>query len=111
MQIASLDIRDYRQYIGGQCTNGGAYGYITSYYLRPDGRWDVLYSTTAEFSFCEFCGNFCDDSSCACGRTEPDTISGNELLALVLDAAHARESGEEIDVVYYYATSTEEAAR
>lgn len=64
-------ITDYSDYKAETSNNGGNYSYSTIYRLvengKYNGKYEVSYSTSAEFDFCPCCGRFgctdCDPSS------------------------------------------------
>jgi len=78
---------DYRNYDPARCRNGGWYGFWTTYELSNESElrlgldteplYAVSYGTTAEFSYCEYCGSW---SGCGCDKT-PAIVTEKRLLA------------------------------
>lgn len=76
--VNRVGITNWSEYDPDRCNNGGAYSYTTIY--RRDGdRWSINYSTSADFEYCPYCGNFGDD----CGCTHPEYISTDALVRTI----------------------------
>ncbi len=63
-KIKEAKIFDYTNFDADKCNNGGCYGFTTTYSYAGDGEYEVSHSTTAEFTFCPFCGSFNSGSCC-----------------------------------------------
>lgn len=87
MKIAEkVKISDFSSFEAGKGSNGGCYGFATTYSLL--NRWELeagiekvpvyelWFSTTADFDYCGYCGSW---GSCNCGD-EPQTCTLDELL-------------------------------
>ena len=77
---------DYTEYDPNLCNNGGCYGFWTNYNRLPNGKWQVSYGTTADFSYCPVCGSFDDhydyeEDKYSCGDFEQ--ITESELLEII----------------------------
>lgn len=88
--ITCVRFNDYTDYDPNRCHNGGSYGFWTDYDRLENGKWEISYGTTADFSYCPRCGSFndhyegddcCYDSGYSCGEFEQ--ITENELLKLI----------------------------
>lgn len=81
MQIKSITkvtIFDYSEYVEEKSSNGGCYGFWTTYTRKGD-VFEVSYGTTADFEYCSACGEFgCNGDEC-----EYETVS-EELMETVL---------------------------
>lgn len=53
-----IRINDYRDYIPGKSSNGGAYGYWTDYIRLESGKFEVSFGCTSDMGFCPACGSF-----------------------------------------------------
>lgn len=74
-----VTIRDFSNWDSRRQNNGGAYGFWEEYTQLPtllngEPAFEVRYFTTAEFDYCEFCGNF----SCSCWK-EPEIVTLTDL--------------------------------
>ena len=73
--IKKAIVRDYRNFVADKSSNGGQYGYWTTYELSNEDKlragletcpqYEVGYGTTAEFDYCNYCGRF---GACICDR-------------------------------------------
>lgn len=70
-RIVKVSITDWSGYDPDRCNNGGGYSYTTTYYRKDDDKWDVIYSTSAEFEYCPYCGMF--GSGCRCTHPQQAT--------------------------------------
>ncbi len=77
-----VSIQDYSRYQSDKSSNGGAYGFTETYRPVPDGRYEVRFYTTADFEYCEFCGNWGD---CGCSK-EPQIFSETDVETKIRDA-------------------------
>ena len=66
--VKKVTVVNWTDYDPNLCCNGGKYLYETIYRRRNDGKWDILYGTSADFEFCPYCGMFGD--SCGCDHPE-----------------------------------------
>ena len=89
-EVKRVIFNDYSDYQSNTCHTGGNYGFWTNYNRLPNGKWQVSYGTTADFSYCPCCGTFEDhyegdeaiyDSGYSCGDFEQ--ITESELLGRI----------------------------
>lgn len=80
--IMKVSITDWSGYDPDRCNNGGRYSYTTTYHRRVDDKWDILYSTSAEFEFCPYCGMF----GMGCGCTHPEQSTTAEVMEQITSA-------------------------
>lgn len=80
--VKKVTIVDWSEYDPNLCCNGGKYMYETTYHRRSSGEWDVLYSTSADFEFCPYCGMFGD----GCGCTHPEQSTTAEVMKQISSA-------------------------
>ena len=52
-----IRVVDQSEYEAGMCNNGGRYEFWVDYVRTPLG-WELHHDTSAEFQYCEACGNF-----------------------------------------------------
>lgn len=95
-----VKIVDRTQFEADTCNNGGSYSFTTTYRQIGDGKFEVLYSTSADFDYCPLCGSFYQ-KDCPCGMEGPDIVSWEEVQKEV-DVANIRRyhNGEEIRVYW-----------
>ena len=97
--IKKAVVRDYREFVAGKSSNGGCYGYWTTYELSnedelragvdPCPYYEVGFGTTADFDYCEYCGSF---GSCDCDK-EPQLVREERVLE-ALSEAEEHPSGD-----------------
>ena len=61
--IKKVESYNYSDYDSDLCRNGGRYGFST-FYTRQSKGWEVKHTTTADMSYCSYCGSF--GHSCGC---------------------------------------------
>lgn len=82
---SSFEIRisDYRDYDPEGCNNGGSYAFYETYKKLHNNKWEVRYTTSSDFPYCDQCGTF---GACCC---EPEdgyrTMSTEELIDIIID--------------------------
>jgi hypothetical protein len=62
--MKTVVIRDYSCFCPLKCVNGGHYKYTTTYNKINDNEFEVVYSTSAEFPFCDKNSTFQDCTLC-----------------------------------------------
>lgn len=75
-------IRDYTEYESGKSCNGGCYAFYTYYNRVGEDTWQVSYDTSADFSYCPKCGEFCNNDCDNC-TAEFDTVSTEKVLKMI----------------------------
>jgi len=66
-------VYDNSEYKSGTCSNGGDYGFHTTYrYDSERMAWKVNYYTTSDFDYCANCGDFGDHSDWNCEQEYMD---------------------------------------
>lgn len=90
--IKKVKVSDYRDFDASRSNNGGCYGFWTTYTLsnetelrlglETEPRYVVLYHTTADFDYCEYCGSW---GSCGCDKT-PEIATEKQLFAAMREA-------------------------
>ena len=98
--IKSATIRDFSNYHSARCNNGGQYGFWETYTFKGEDQYEVEFHTTADFSFCRYCGTF----SCCCDQ-EPEFINQDELWKRIKEAEN--DSSEGIDAEYVFCVEQE----
>ena len=83
-KFKEVTIYDYSHYESSMSANGGSYGFWETYTPTSSDTYAKTYHTTAEFSYCEFCGQF-QRGDCGCGHYR-ETVTEKELLVLIRDA-------------------------
>lgn len=83
-----ISFYDFSEYDFEKCTDGGCYGFWTTYERTHDNCWKISYGTTAEVKYCPCCGNFAShfdySKECyTCG--DFDTVTDDELLNRIND--------------------------
>ena len=84
-----ITVTDYSDYDYQYCTTGGAYSYTESYKKLENGKFEVEYSTSSSFNYCEYCGQFIN-GECNCYE-EYEQISIEELAEILEYAWYAPE--------------------
>lgn len=83
-KFKKVTVYDYSGYNAATSSNGGDYGFWQVYRPIAADRYEVRHYTTADFSYCEYCGSF-NQGDCGCWH-EPETVSEAELLQLIREA-------------------------
>jgi len=83
-KFKKVTIYDYSHYEANMSNNGGSYGFWEVFEPVDHDQYDRSYHTTAEFEYCEFCGQF-QRGDCGCGRC-PEKVSEKEVLGLIKEA-------------------------
>lgn len=79
-------ITDLSNFKPETCHDGGNYSYSTIYRFVGNGKYEVSYSTSAEFDFCPCCGRFnCTDCDPA-NDSDYEYVSESELNLLIAKA-------------------------
>jgi Pyruvate/2-oxoacid:ferredoxin oxidoreductase delta subunit len=81
-RIKKATIYDYTSYDSQKCNNGGAYGFWEKFIYIGDGKYERTYHTTADFSYCEYCGQFSNNCSCE----SPEMVDEEFVLSQIKDA-------------------------
>ena len=92
-----VKIDDNSKYKSETCNTGGDYGFSTYYTERPDGRFDVTHSTTADFAFCPLCGRFYQ-RACPCGMEEPEVVDLETVNREISYAMREYAQGEDWEI-------------
>jgi len=93
-----VKIVDSTHFEADKCSNGGRYSFTTTFRKIADDKFEVSYSTSADFDYCPFCGSFYQ-GSCPCGMEGPDIVSWEEVKKEI-EVANIRRyhNGENIEV-------------
>lgn len=70
-----IRVEDYSSYCPYRCFNGGQYLFKTIYRRKDDGNFAVIFTTTAEFSYCSIFGQFQDCWNCPDYDREKETCT------------------------------------
>lgn len=80
--MIEIIVYDYINYDSEFCCDGGKYGFSTHYKQIADDKWEVIHSTTSDFTYCPLCGSFYSNE-CTCGMTDTNKINTAELNDII----------------------------
>ena len=109
--ITLVRVADYSNYKHETCCNGGDYGFSRYFHRINMDKWEIEYSTTADFGYCPCCGSFnednYDENGCyAFCHDEPTTITTSELIEIIKENKKlAKEYGEDSYFITYNTNS------
>ena len=95
-EVNEVIITDYSDYDSELCNNGGKYSYSTHYTKLKKNRWEVGYTSSAEFDMCYSCGRWdCRDDYCECQIVDDMAVKKeiankkkNEMFAIETNCKH-----------------------
>lgn len=82
--ISIVSITDFSDYEEGKSNTGGKYAYNTTYAKIGENKWEVSYSTTADFEYCEICGSFGHNREDCQWQSDNEIITTEELDDIIL---------------------------
>lgn len=79
----SVLIEDMSDYVPGKADSGGCYIWRWLYQRAAKNRWEIYYSTSAAYAFCEKCGCFFHNAE-ECSL-DYQVCTTEELIDVILD--------------------------
>lgn len=95
-----VKIVDRTHFVSETSHNGGDYSFTATYHQIADDKFEVSYSTSADFDYCPLCGSFYQ-GNCPCGMEGPEIVSWEEVETAV-DIANIRRDGSFEDIRVYW---------
>ena len=80
------------------CCNGGDYGFTETYISIGGGKFELIYGTTSEFPYCEFCGSFYQ-GDCSCHMREPEVVDLKTVNSEISYAMRKYAQGEDWEII------------
>lgn len=104
--VHHVNIEDYSDYIPGKTWNGGGYTYTNTYIRVGADSWELSMSTSAEFEYCSYCGDFGHSAdNChtkANGWDVPTIISTSDLVRIIQACEQANNDWDGEHTSYQY---------
>lgn len=94
-----ITIVNNSQFKSETCCNGGNYSFTKTYISREDGKFDLIHSTSSEFSYCPLCGSFYQSDACPCGMDEPDVVDLKTVNREISCAMRKFAQGEDWEII------------
>lgn len=77
---AKINLDDYSNYESSRSCNGGCYSFHQTLTKIGKDKWEVSYSTSSDFQYCKYTGNFCQDDCENCSQAGYETITSIEVI-------------------------------